>query len=90
LAALKPAPDPPLETGQGQSQWIQGQVAGIAMTSFRAYTAKGKRLNPINTQYDLYSTGEDGQSKLPLTAPQSRDDVILAYDGNYVGLASDF
>jgi general secretion pathway protein G len=51
---------------------------------------KDKNLNPINTQYDLYSKGADGQSKLPLTAPVSQDDVILAYDGNYIGLASKF
>jgi general secretion pathway protein G len=51
---------------------------------------KDKNLNPINTQYDLYSLGADGQSRLPLTAPVSHDDVILAYDGNYIGLASDF
>jgi general secretion pathway protein G len=51
---------------------------------------KDKNLNPINTQYDLYSMGADGQTKLPLTAPVSKDDVILAEDGNYVGLASSF
>jgi general secretion pathway protein G len=51
---------------------------------------KDKNLNPLNTQYDLYSMGADGQSKLPLTAPVSKDDVILAFDGNYIGIASDF
>jgi general secretion pathway protein G len=51
---------------------------------------KDKNLNPINTLYDLYSLGKDGQSKLPLTAKVSQDDVILATDGNYIGLASDF
>jgi general secretion pathway protein G len=51
---------------------------------------KDKNLNPINTQYDLYSVGADGQSKLPLTNPVSKDDVIMAYDGNYIGLAADF
>lgn len=51
---------------------------------------KDKNLNPINTQYDLYSMGADGQSKMPLTAPVSQDDVILAFDGNYIGLASNF
>ena len=51
---------------------------------------KDKNLNPLNTLYDLYSKGADGQSKLPLTVPVSKDDVILAYDGNYIGLASNF
>ena len=66
-----------------------------AYLSFTGLNGKGKMrkdksLNPINTQYDLYSMGADGQSKMPLTAPESQDDVILAYDGNYIGLASDF
>jgi general secretion pathway protein G len=51
---------------------------------------KDKNLNPLNTQYDLYSVGADGQSKLPLTVPVSKDDVILANDGNYIGLASNY
>jgi len=51
---------------------------------------KDKNLVPINTQYDLYSLGTDGQSKPPLTAQVSRDDVILANDGNYIGLASNY
>ena len=63
--------------------------------SFAGLNGKGKRrkdknLNPINTQFDLYSVGADGQSKLPLTVPVSQDDVIWAYDGNYIGLASQF
>jgi general secretion pathway protein G len=49
---------------------------------------KDKNLVPINTQYDLYSMGADGQSVPPLTAKVSHDDVILANDGNYIGLAS--
>ena len=51
---------------------------------------KDKNLVPINTDFDLYSKGKDGDSKLPLTAPQSRDDVILANDGKFIGLASDY
>jgi general secretion pathway protein G len=51
---------------------------------------KDKNLVPINTQYDLYSVGADGQSKPPLTVPVSQDDVIMANDGNYIGLASNY
>jgi len=51
---------------------------------------KDKNLNPLNTRYDLYSMGEDGDSKLPLTVKVSKDDVILAFDGSYIGLARDF
>ncbi len=45
---------------------------------------------PINSTYDLYSAGRDGQSALSLQLPQSWDDVIRANDGAYVGLASRF
>jgi general secretion pathway protein G len=51
---------------------------------------KDKNLVPLNTQYDLYSVGADGQSRPPLTVPVSKDDVILANDGNYIGLASNY
>ncbi|MDE2081043.1 MAG: prepilin-type N-terminal cleavage/methylation domain-containing protein [Burkholderiales bacterium] len=55
-----------------------------------AQMRKDKNLVPINTQYDLYSVGADGQSRPPLTAAMSKDDVILANDGNYIGLASNY
>ena len=51
---------------------------------------KDKNLVPINTDYDLYSMGPDGDSKLPLTAKASRDDIIRANDGGFVGVASDY
>ena len=51
---------------------------------------KDKKLNPINIDYDLYSMGEDGHSKLPLTAKQSWDDIIRASNGAYVGPASEY
>jgi len=63
--------------------------------SFTGLTGKGqmrkdKNLVPINTQYDLYSLGADGQSRPPLTVPVSKDDIILANDGNYIGLAANY
>ena len=51
---------------------------------------KDKFLVPLNSDYDLYSVGADGQSKGPLAAKASKDDVIRALDGAYVGLAEDF
>jgi len=64
---------------------------------FNIKTAKGngkmrkdRFLVPINTFYDLYSMGPDGQSKPPLTAKASRDDIIRANDGAYFGPAAAF
>ncbi len=45
---------------------------------------------PINSRYDLYSVGADGQSTPPLTAKTSRDDIIYANDGGYIGRASGY
>lgn len=47
-------------------------------------------LVPINTEYDLYSKGENGQSVVSLTAKASQDDVIRANDGRFIGLAKLF
>jgi general secretion pathway protein G len=51
---------------------------------------KDRFLVPLNTDYDLYSKGKNGESKAPLTAQQSRDDIIRANNGGFIGLASDF
>ena len=51
---------------------------------------KDKNLVPINSDYDLYSLGPDGQSQPPLTAKASQDDIIRANDGGFVGRASDY
>jgi len=51
---------------------------------------KNKNLVPINSDFDLYSIGKDGLSNLPLTTPVSRDDVILANDGRFIGQASKY
>lgn len=51
---------------------------------------KDHNLVPLNTDYDLYSMGEDGASVSPLTAKASRDDIVRANNGRYVGLASDY
>jgi general secretion pathway protein G len=51
---------------------------------------KDRFLVPINSAFDLYSMGKDGQSAAPLTAARSRDDVIVANDGGFVGLAKNY
>ena len=54
---------------------------------------KGQRkINAVllNSDYDLYSMGPDGQSQSPLTAAASRDDIIRARNGNFFGQAGDF
>jgi general secretion pathway protein G len=47
-------------------------------------------LVPVNSTFDLYSVGPDGQSSLPFTASSSHDDIVRANDGGFIGLASEF
>ncbi len=49
---------------------------------------KDQNLVPLNSDFDLYSKGQDGKSKPPLTAKVSHDDVVRANDGGFIGLAS--
>ena len=56
----------------------------------RALIRKDHNLHPLNTEFDLYSMGPDGSSNAPLTAAASRDDVVWARDGSFVGKAKDF
>ena len=51
---------------------------------------KDKFIVPINSDYDLYSMGPDGKSTGPLTAKMSRDDIIRASNGSYIGLAENY
>jgi len=45
---------------------------------------------PVNTDYDLYSMGPDGDSQAPITANASRDDIVRVQNGKFFGLASDY
>ena len=43
---------------------------------------------PLNYDYDLYSMGPDGESKPALSAKVSRDDIMRADEGAFIGKAS--
>ncbi|MCF8062742.1 MAG: type II secretion system protein GspG [Deltaproteobacteria bacterium] len=47
-------------------------------------------LVPLNNHYDLWSMGPDGRTAPPLTSKLSRDDIIRATDGGYIGPASQY
>ena len=51
---------------------------------------KDHNLHPLNSAFDLYSSGPDGVTQPPLTAKVSRDDIVYARDGGFIGRASDF
>ena len=51
---------------------------------------KDRFLVPINSSFDLYSVGRDGESRPPLQNPRSLDDIVRANDGAFYGLGRDF
>ncbi|UCE41502.1 MAG: type II secretion system protein GspG [Candidatus Aminicenantes bacterium] len=62
-------------------------IFGKSKSEVQGKWRKDRFLVPINSDYDLYSMGKDGESTAPLTAQASWDDIIRANDGGYFGLA---
>jgi general secretion pathway protein G len=62
----------------------------IAGNNTQGQQRKDHNLVPINSDYDLYSMGPDGLTVGPLTAPRSRDDILRANNGGFVGTAEDY
>jgi general secretion pathway protein G len=67
------------------------------MYEYKDLTSKGnggsrrdKKLNPLNTYFDLYSRGKDGKTKLQISQKDSLDDVLRANDGGFIDLASKY
>jgi general secretion pathway protein G len=89
-----------LPSDLGEVGWIRGDVWGhpYQYASFDTTPGKGapgharkdRWLVPLNTDFDLYSPGPDGESQPPLTASPSHDDIIRAGNGAYIGLASEY
>ena len=62
----------------------------LTTLSGKGGSRRDKKLNPLNDDFDLYSAGNDGLTQTQLQAHNSRDDVVRARDGKFIGLASDF
>jgi len=56
-----------------------------ATDSKKTKARKDRNLHPVNTDFDLYSMGKDGKSQAPFTAKVSRDDIVRANNGQFVG-----
>jgi general secretion pathway protein G len=62
-------------------------VFGMDKTEIDGKWRKDRFLIPLNTDFDLFSMGQDGVSKPPLTSQDSWDDIVRANNGGFVGLA---
>ena len=74
----------------GDDPWGRPYVYVRAADVGRARLRKDGERAPLNTDFDLYSLGPDGESALLLPAASSHDDVVRAADGAYIGLAANY
>ena len=51
---------------------------------------RDKKLAPLNSDFDLYSVGRDGLTQASLGHASSRDDLVRARDGGFIGTAEEF
>ena len=80
-----------LGTGITIDPWGQPyQFLNIQLVKGKGPLRKDGKLNPLNTDYDLYSIGKDGQTATPLSAKASRDDIVRANNGAFVGLGEEY
>ena len=68
----------------------KGMYTGPADAKGPTKPRKDKNLKPLNTDFDLFSMGADGEYKDTLSAKVSRDDIIRANDGTFIGFADDY
>ena len=62
----------------------------VSAAQNKSIVRKDKNLTPVNSDYDLYSAGKDGETQLPFTAKVSRDDIVRCNNGQFIGLATDY
>ena len=51
---------------------------------------KDHNLKPVNTGIDVYSMGADGVTATPFTSTLGKDDIVMANDGDFLGLACQY
>jgi general secretion pathway protein G len=81
------------EVGLGEMRDPWGNPYGylnLADAAARGQARKDHSLVPINTDFDLYSMGPDGRTAPPLTSQYSRDDIVRANNGGFIGVASEY
>jgi general secretion pathway protein G len=70
--------------------WGRPYVYLRAADASRSQLRKDGELVPLNSDFDLYSLGPDGVSALALPAAPSRDDVVRAANGAFIGVAANY
>ena len=55
----------------------------------RGAARKDRKLNPLNSDYDLFSAGKNGVFSTQISSRDSLDDILRVRDGAFIGLASE-
>ena len=80
--------------GQQLDPWQQPftylKIEGADKNSWHGACRRDRNLNPLNTDFDLYSVGADGQTAKQVNNKVSLDDIIRANNGSFIGLGADF
>lgn len=66
------------------------RLLGVPQHDLHGNYRRDRFTNPLNTDFDLYSMGKDGNSAPALTAKASYDDIVRANNGAFLGLASEY
>ena len=66
------------------------KILGSTDPGHSAKQRKDHSLVPVNSDFDLYSMGPDGDSKAPFTSQASRDDIVRASNGAFIGPVREF
>ena len=80
----------PVYTGAIERTRVAHAISDIGGIHINGAVRKDKYLVPVNRHYDVYSMGRDGRTASPFTSTLGKDDIVLAGDGAYFGLADDF
>jgi general secretion pathway protein G len=75
--------------GPGQGGGSQGPPGGTG-GGLPLKPRQDQFLKPVNTDYDLYSMGPDGETHFNMNSLKGRDDIVRALDGSFVGIAELF
>ena len=78
------------ENGRRDPWGSQYYYTNVTKAKNKGSVRKDKNLTPVNSDYDLYSSGKDRDTKLAFTAKASRDDIVRCNNGSYIGLAMDY
>ncbi len=76
--------------GQQLDPWNNAYHYTVLDGGNKGKARKDHKLNPLNSDFDLFSAGKNGVFKTQITQKDSVDDVIRARDGSFVDLAEKF